>query len=76
MVDPFDPVEDLVSTQDAARIVGVTENNFRQLVHKKLITVAYKRGRSVVFHRADVMRLAESRASKRVIVNAGADTDA
>lgn len=63
MVDT-EPVEDLVNSQEAAGMIGITVNNFRQLVHKKLIVVAYKRGRTVVFHRADVMRLVEARAAK------------
>lgn len=69
MVDT-EPVEDLVNSKEAAGMIGITVNNFRQLVHKKLIVVAYKQGRTVVFHRADVMRLVEDRAAKGMKTNA------
>lgn len=76
MVDTqAEPWEDLVNSQEAAQMIGITVNNFRQLVHKKLIVVAYKQGRTVVFHRADVMRLVEARAAKRVKTNASVDSN-
>ena len=76
MVDTFaEPVEDLINSQEAAQIIGITVNNFRQLVHKKLIVVAYKQGRTVVFHRADVMRIVEDRAAKGLKTNASADSN-
>ena len=56
-------------------MIGITVNNVRQLVHKKLIVVAYKQGRTVVFHRADVMRLVEDRAAKGLKTNAAVDSD-
>lgn len=66
MVDPFaivedEPVEDLVDSVEAAALIGITVNNLRQLVHHKKLPVAYRRGRRVVYHRADVLRLAEDR---------------
>ena len=58
------PVEDLVTSMEAASIIGINVNNFRQLVHKKRINVAYRKGRVALFHRADVNTLASMRANK------------
>lgn len=52
---------DLVSSEQAAQIIGITLNNLRQLVFKKKLTVARKDGRKTMFYREDVTRLAASR---------------
>jgi predicted HTH domain antitoxin len=64
MVGIDEPIEDLVSSKEAAEIIGVKVNNFRQMVFQKKISVAYKRGREVVFHRRDVEALRDRRLAK------------
>lgn len=53
---------DAVDSVEAAAILGVTANNLRQMVHKKQISPAGKRGRRTVFMRADVEALRERRS--------------
>jgi hypothetical protein len=50
-----------VDSVEAAAILGVTANNLRQMVHKRQIVPAGKRGRRTIFNRADVEGLAERR---------------
>lgn len=56
-------VDDLVDATTAAQILGVTSNNFRQLVFRKKIAVAERRGRRPYFLRDDVSRLRSSRTA-------------
>jgi hypothetical protein len=53
---------DAVDSVEAAAILGVTANNLRQMVHKRQIIPAGKRGRRTVFMRADVEALRERRS--------------
>lgn len=50
-----------VDSLEAAGILTVTENNLRQMVHKKQLTPVGKRGRRTLFDRAEVVALAERR---------------
>jgi hypothetical protein len=52
---------DTVDSLEAAGILTVTENNLRQMVHKKQLTPVGKRGRRTLFDRAEVTALAERR---------------
>lgn len=51
----------LVPTEEAAGIVGITINNFRQKVHLGLIKPVAKQGRRVYFEEQDAIALRESR---------------
>lgn len=55
------PLADQIDSLEAAGILTVTENNLRQMVHKKQLTPVGKRGRRTLFDRAEVMALAERR---------------
>lgn len=52
---------DTVDSLEAAGMLTVTENNLRQMVHKKQLTPVGKRGRRTLFDRAEVTALAERR---------------
>jgi hypothetical protein len=55
--------EALLKRDEAAAILRVTPNNFRQIVHKKQLQPVGKRGRRTIFNRADVEALAATRGS-------------
>lgn len=52
-----------VDSAEAAQIIGVTENNLRQMIHLKKLRPVGKRGRRNVFSRADVERIRDERKS-------------
>lgn len=51
-----------VDSVEAAAILGVTANNLRQIVHKKQLLQAGKRGGRAMFNREDVQALADRRS--------------
>ena len=57
------PAHNTIDSLDAAAILRVTPNNFRQIVHKKQLQPVGKRGRRTIFNRADVEALAATRGS-------------
>lgn len=62
--EPAPEPDVLMTAREAAERIGTTVNNFRQMVYYKKITVAERKGRNTFYKRADVERLAESRAAK------------
>lgn len=78
--DPFAPVtiepvvmpditqdEQTVTTSDAAAIIGITQNHLRQMVFKKRLTPAGRKGRSNTFYLWQVQALREERDKKATI---------
>lgn len=65
---------DVIDTNEAARIIGTTTNNLRQMVFKKKITVVKREGRKAYFLRDDVEALAQTR--HKVIAVSQADQPA
>lgn len=51
------PWDEEVDSFDAALMLGVTVNNLRQMVFKKKIAVAGKKGRRATFRREDIEKL-------------------
>ncbi len=47
-------VDDVVSAQEAAEILGINMNNLRQIQHRKSIQWVSKSGRNVYYKRADI----------------------
>jgi hypothetical protein len=56
-----DDTNDLVTSKEAIALLGVTGNNFRQLVFHKKLPTALREGRRAMYRRVDVMELAEKR---------------
>ena len=52
---------DVIDTNEAARIIGTTTNNLRQMVFKKKITVVKREGRKAYFLRDEIEALAQNR---------------
>lgn len=59
---------DLVTSEQAAQLLGVTINNLRQLVFKKKLTVVQKQGRKALYSRDEVTMLASSRRTTQTPV--------
>lgn len=53
--------QEMMDTNAAAQELGVTANHLRQMVFKKKITVAGKKGRKSLFYRGDVESLKQIR---------------
>ena len=52
---------ELVTSAVACELLGVTANNLRQMVFKKLITPAGKQGRMTLFRSSEVVALRDKR---------------
>jgi len=50
----------LISTEEAAQIVGITINNLRQKVHLKMIHPVTRQGRRVYFDELDAIALRDT----------------
>jgi uncharacterized protein (UPF0216 family) len=62
---------DVIDTNEAARIIGTSTNNLRQMVFKKKINVVKREGRKAYFSRDEI----EAFAQTRVKVIAVSQTD-
>jgi len=57
----IDPIEGLLTTREAAKLLGVTENAMRHWRRSKRLNLAYIRiGRSVRYRRSDIAEFIES----------------
>jgi uncharacterized protein (UPF0216 family) len=52
---------EMIDTNSAAQELGITANHLRQMVFKKKITIAGKKGRKSLFRRGDVESLKQLR---------------
>lgn len=64
MVTDIQVEQDLVTSEMAASIIGITLNNFRQKVHKKEIHAVTRMGRRTLYSRQDAEALRDVRAIK------------
>lgn len=53
--------EEIVDSVTAAEMLGITQNNLRQLVFRKLLIPVGKEKRRSLFRLADVLRIKEAR---------------
>lgn len=58
-------VEDVITAQETADILGVTLNNLRQIQHRKTITWVSRSGRKVYYKREDVLAYKEKRDARQ-----------
>jgi len=56
-----DVSDDVIDSVTAAEFLGITPNNLRQLVHRKLLLPVGKQKRRSLFNKADVERVKASR---------------
>jgi DNA-binding transcriptional MerR regulator len=56
-----DVSDDVIDSVSAAEFLGITPNNLRQLVHRKLLLPVGKQKRRSLFNKADVERVKASR---------------
>ena len=61
-----DPLDDEVDSFDAARILGVTLVNLRQLQWRGQITPVHMRKRTNFYKRVDIVALAENRHERGI----------
>ena len=67
---------DLLTSRETAQMLGITENNLRQLVFKKRITPAARKGRTNYFHPLDIESFATTRAKVASVVGSTPPTGA
>jgi len=65
---------DVIDTNEAARIIGTSTNNLRQMVFKKKINVVKREGRKAYFSRDEIEAFAQTRV--KVIAVSQADQPA
>lgn len=58
--------EDLIDSREVAIILGVTQNNLRQIVSRKELIVRGKQKRRSMFLREDVQRLHQHRQQRKL----------
>lgn len=56
---------DLIDSREVAAMLGVTQNNLRQIVSRKELAVQERQKRRSMFLREDVQRLHQLREQKR-----------
>lgn len=54
-------ISDVMDSIEVAAYLGITTNNLRQMVFKKKLVPSGKKGRRLVFNKADVVAFAEGR---------------
>lgn len=54
-------ISDVMDSIEVATYLGITTNNLRQMVFKKKLVPSGKKGRRLVFNKADVVAFAEGR---------------
>lgn len=53
-----------ITSKEAAAIIGITPNNLRQYVFRKMIAPVERQGRRVLFDEADIRVFAEARHAR------------
>jgi DNA-binding transcriptional MerR regulator len=60
-MDNLNPNEEIVDSIYVSQLLGITSNNLRQLVFRKLLVPVGKEKRRSLFRLADVLRIKEAR---------------
>jgi DNA-binding transcriptional MerR regulator len=60
-MDNLNPNEEIVDSIYVSQLLGITSNNLRQLVFRKLLVPVGKEKRRSLFRLADVLRMKEAR---------------